>query len=112
MGGGSSRFGTALPRLYGAGCECPVVVASGEAKADESVEVEDGRPVVEPGVVLEVAAVGDVAVASGDEPGDGAFDGWSPAAVLVLPFKSEFSDFAFCFRRSNAEAAYDVDSVT
>jgi hypothetical protein len=52
---------------------------------DEAAEVEGGYAVVEPGVVLEDAPVGDFAVASGDQPGDGAFGRWPPAAVLGLP---------------------------
>jgi hypothetical protein len=57
----------------------------GESEVDEAAEVEGGGAVVEPGVVLGDAAVGDAAVAPGDEPGDGAFDRGSPAAVLRLP---------------------------
>ena len=40
---------------------------------------------VEPGVVLGDAAVGDAAVAVGDEPGDGPLDRGPPLAVFVLP---------------------------
>ena len=58
----------------GALCECPVAVAAaGESEVDQPAEVEGGGPVVEPGVVLCDAAVGDAAVAVGDEPGDGPF---------------------------------------
>lgn len=60
-------------------------MCSGESEVDEAAEVEGGGAVVEPGVVLEDASVGDAAVAFGDEPGDGAFDRWSPAAVFGLP---------------------------
>src|SRR2546421_5577041 len=67
-------------------CECPVAVAgAGETEVDQPAEVEGGGPVVEPGVVLGDAAVGDAAVAVGDEPGDGAFDRGAPPAGFVFP---------------------------
>src|SRR6266487_1214759 len=67
-------------------CKCPGAVAgAGEPEVDQSAEVEGGGPVVEPGVVLGDAAVGDAAVAAGDEPGDGPLDWGTPSAVFGLP---------------------------
>jgi hypothetical protein len=40
---------------------------------------------VEPVVVFVDAAVGDAAVAAGDEPGDGPLDRGSPSPVFLLP---------------------------
>ena len=67
-------------------CEFPGAVAgAGESEVDQAAEVEGGGPVVEPGVVFDDTAVGDAAVAVGDEPGDGPLDRGTPPAVFVLP---------------------------
>lgn len=65
----------------------PGAVDAGESEVDQSAEVEGGGSDVEPGVVLEGAAVAESAVAVVDEPCDGAFDRWSPAAVVGLPVR-------------------------
>src|SRR6266487_4649455 len=67
-------------------CKCPGAVAgAGEPEVDQPAQVEGGGPVVEPGVVLGDAPVGDAAVATGGEPGDGPLDGGTPSAVFGLP---------------------------
>ena len=52
----------------------------GAGPGQQSAQVERGDAGVEPGVVLDHAAVGDAAVAAG-QPGDGAFDHGSVASV-------------------------------
>ena len=67
-------------------CEHPAAFAGGgEPEVDEPAQVKGGGPVVEPGVVLEDAPVGDTPVAMSDEPGDCPLDGRSPSAVFLLP---------------------------
>jgi hypothetical protein len=57
----------------------------GESEVGQSAEVEGCCSGVEPGVVVDGAAVVESAVAVLDEPGDGAFDGGSSAASVSLP---------------------------
>ena len=62
--------------------ERPVPVVVVESEVDESSQVDGSDPGSEGGVVAGDAAVADSAVTVGDEPGDGAFDHGSPAAVV------------------------------
>src|SRR6185295_4665502 len=71
--------------LCGGWGEVPGVIDAGESEVDQAAEVEGGGSGVEPGVVLDGAAVAQAPVAVVDEPGDGAFDRWPPAAVVGLP---------------------------
>ncbi|GAA4384061.1 hypothetical protein GCM10023088_51950 [Actinomadura verrucosospora] len=61
------------------------MVGSGESEVDESAEVEGGGSGVEPGVGFDGASVAEAAGAVVDEPGDGVFDRWPPAAIVSLP---------------------------
>lgn len=54
-----------------------------EAEVDEPAEVERGEPGGEPLLVAVHAAVADLAVPAGDEPGDGAFDHGPVLSVVV-----------------------------
>src|SRR4051812_50061918 len=75
---------TALTSCTGR-CDVPGATGVGESEVDQSAEVERGGSGVEPGVVLDGAAVAQAPVAVVDEPGDGAFDRGPPAAVAGLP---------------------------
>lgn len=86
--GRRAHAGFREPAVVGVGELGGVAGPGGEgsgAEVEQAAEVEGGGAVVEPGVVLDDAAVGDTTVAFGDEPGDGAFHRWPPAAVLGLP---------------------------
>lgn len=65
--------------------QAPVSFDAVEAEVNEGAQVDGCGAGVYPGVGGDGAAVAQAPVDSGDEPGDGAFDGWSPAAVFGLP---------------------------
>lgn len=52
-----------------------------ESEVDQCSHVGDGGAGDDPGVVLAAVAIAESAVAVGDEPGHGAFDGRSPSSV-------------------------------
>ena len=78
------------------GCQSPVAVVV-EAECEEALEVDGCGAVGEPGAVAGGAAVGDAAAGS-HEPGEGAFDHWSPSPVVVgevavAPGSAGFDEF-------------------
>ena len=55
-----------------------------QAQGDQSAQVQRGRAVMQPVIVLDHAAVSEATVAAG-QPGDGTFNHRTVLAVLVLP---------------------------
>ena len=63
--------------------QLPDSVVEAQTQGEQPAEVEPGEAVVEPGVVLDHAAVGDAPVTAG-QPGDAALDQWPFRPVDVL----------------------------
>src|SRR3954451_8649819 len=63
--------------------DLPALLVEGEAEGEQAAQVEGGDAVLQPGVVLGHASVGDAAVPA-DEPGDAAFDHGPLFAVDLL----------------------------
>src|SRR5262245_58548860 len=84
------------PRVHLFAGESPALVV-GEAEVEQSLEVGGGCAVGEPDAVAGEAAVGDASAGS-HEPGEGAFDHWSKASIVVgevavAPCSAGFDEF-------------------